>query len=455
MSKKIKKILKRLAVIPDYIIFLFLIPVLLTGLLFAIPWILNQSKIWKSECRGNRKALILRRFTLEKIIKRGYAPLLSFRNPSLKWVGILDPVNSQRTKIQIADDLHLMTWKLPKIVRLMDKKGFAANSMLFREIIAVFKTARYCVNEQIGVLRIYKYDYPALQACLISALIKIPFIVDVMTNFELIRRLTGNVYYLKRLNRLPFFRTFARPATNWLLGLPLRKANRVLGRNKNNYEHAFALGAPIDRLSLLRISNFNAKFNSYNPEQPPPKPAEYPYLLFVGRLVDIKYPEDVLAAFELAAPHIPDYRLVIIGDGALRKVIKQKKEHSKYKDRIMLMGACASEIVFDWTAHAKVALCPYSGSTLVEAMLCSIPIIAYDVEWHAEIVIDDYTGFLVPFANVEALAEKLIYVVHNYEEAKLVGQRGRELTRVAFDKEKILEKESMIYRQVLQIPVLD
>ena len=121
----------------------------------------------------------------------------------------------------------------------------------------------------------------------------------------------------------------------------------------------------------------------------------------------------------------------------------------------MLMGACANEIVFDWTAHAKVALCPYSGSTLVEAMLCSIPVIAYDVEWHAEIVIDDYTGFLVPFANIEALAEKLIYVVRNYEEAKLVGQRGRELVRVAFDKEKILEKESMIYRQVLQIRGLD
>ena len=276
-----------------------------------------------------------------------------------------------------------------------------------------------------------------------------------MANFELIRRLTGKVYYFRQLNRLPFIRIFARAATNWLLGLPLRYASRVLGRNKNNYEHAFALGAPVDKLSLLRISNFNAKYNSYNPEQPPAKPAEYPYLLFVGRLVEIKYPEDVLAAFELAAPHIPDYRLVIIGDGALRNVVKQKREHSEYKDRIMLMGACASEIVFDWTAHAQVAVCPYSGSTLVEAMLCSIPVIAYDVEWHAEIVIDDYTGFLVPFANVEALAEKLIYVVRKYEEAKLVGRRGRELVRVAFDKKKILEKESMIYRQVLQIRGLD
>ena len=235
----------------------------------------------------------------------------------------------------------------------------------------------------------------------------------------------------------------------------MRHASRVLGRNKNNYEHAFALGAPVDRLSLLRISNFDAKYNSYSPEQSPKKPAEYPYLLFVGRLVEIKYPEDVLAAFELAAQYIPAYRLVIIGDGALRKVVAQKKEHSEYKDRIVLMGACPSEIVFDWTANAKVALCPYSGSTLVEAMLCNIPVIAYDVEWHAEIVIDDYTGFLVPFANVEAMAEKMIYVVRNYEEAKMVAKRGRELARVAFDKKKISEKESMIYRQVLQIPGFD
>lgn len=455
MDKKVKKILKNAAVVPDYIIFLLILPVLLLGLLFAIPWILNQRKIWNSTCRGNRKALILRRFTLDKLLNRGYAPLLPFQNPSLKWVGMLDPVNSKRTNVQIAGDLYLMTWKSPKIVRLMGNIGFTANSMLFRELIAIFKTVRYCVKERIGVLRIYKYDYPALQACFVSALIKIPFIVDIIANFELVRRLTGKVYYFRKLNRLPFIRIIARAATNWLLGLPLRYASRVLGRSKHTYEHAFALGAPVDKLSLLRISNFSAKYNSYNPEQPPPKPAEYPYLLFVGRLVEIKYPEDVLSAFELVAPHIPDYRLVIIGDGALRDVVKQKKEHSKYKDRIVLMGACANEIVFDWTAHAKVALCPFSGLTLVEAMLCSIPVIAYDVEWHAEMVIDDYTGYLVPFANIEALADRLIYVLRNYEEAKLVGRRGRELVQVAFDKEKILEKESMIYKQVLQIRELD
>ena len=114
----------------------------------------------------------------------------------------------------------------------------------------------------------------------------------------------------------------------------------------------------------------------------------------------------------------------------------------------MLRGF-ANLLVFNWTAHAKVAICPYSGFTLIEPMLCSIPVIAYDVEWHAEIVIDDYTGFLVPFRDIAALAEKMIYVVHNYDEAKIVAQRGCELARVAFNKQKILEKESMFYRRAL------
>ena len=96
-----------------------------------------------------------------------------------------------------------------------------------------------------------------------------------------------------------------------------------------------------------------------------------------------------------------------------------------------------------------MAICPYSGSTLVEAMLCSIPIIAYDVEWHAEVVIDDYTGFLVPFACIKALAEKIVNVIQNYEEAKAVGRRGRDLAQIVFDKERISKKESMYYIQAL------
>jgi len=449
MAKKSTRIFRKVLLPFDYTCFVFFFLLCLVGLLFAIPWILKQRKTWNDSGRGSRKALILRGLNMAKLMKVGYELLLPYRNPDMKWIGFLDPTNSLKTKIKISDDLYLITWETPKIITFIEKIKFKTTSMLFRQYISIFKIASFCVKERIGVLRAYKHDYPALQAFLVSSFIKIPFIVDICGNFELAYRLTGKLFYFIELNKLSFFRIFAHRANSWLLGLPLRHAFHVFGRNKCCYEHAFALGAPVERMSLLRISNFSADFNSYNPEQPTVKPAEYPYFLLVGRLVEVKFPLDVLAAFDIAASHLPEHRLVIIGDGAIRDDVEQRKERSEYKDRIVLLGACSSHTVLDWTAHATVSLCPLSGSTLVEALLCGVPVIAYDVAWHPEIVIDNYTGFLVPFRNTAELAEKMVDVAHNHEEAKIVAMRGRELARVAFDKQKILEKESMFYRQAL------
>ena len=362
----------------------------------------------------------------------------------------MDPANSRKTSVKIIDDLYLIAWQSPKLFNILEKAGFFGTSIIFRELIAVFRVTNFCIKERIGLIRAYNFNYAGLQAYLVSSFIKIPYVVDVAGNLELIYRLNRKAYYFKTLNRTPIIRIFARAAMNWLLGLPLRHASRVFGRNKNNYEHAFALGAPIDRLSLLRISNFNAVFNNYNPEKAPAKPAEYPYILFVGRLAKINFPLDVIDAFNIAAAKLPQHRLIIIGDGPIREKIEQGRLRSDFKDRIILLGACSSNTVFNWTAHAKVAICPFSGSTLAEAMLCGIPIIAYDVEWHAEVIIEDYTGYLVPFRNFVALADKIVKVVCNYEEAKILGLRGRELARILFDKEKIKEKESRYYMQVLK-----
>lgn len=449
VTKIINKIVKNILRVVDYTIFIVFFLLCSVALFFTIPWILKQRKIWNNSVKGSPKALILRGFTVKKIIEYGYELILPYRNPSLKWTGFLDPANEVKTEIRITDDFYLITWKSPKIVKIMEKIKLKATAIFFRELIAVFRIIIYCVQEHIGVLRVYKHDYPALQAFLVSIFINVPYIVDICGNFELIRRLTGRVYYFRELNKLPFMKTFAGEANNILLGLPLRHAFRVLGRNKTCYEHAFALGAPVERMSLIRISNFSADFNSYNPEQPTSNPAEYPYFLLVGRLVEVKFPFDVLAAFELSAPHLSEHRLVIIGDGGIRDDVEKRRELSEYKDRIMLLGRCPSERVLNWTAHATAAICPYSGSTLVEAMLCGIPIIAYDVAWHPEIVIDNYTGFLVPFRNIEALAEKMIDVARNHEEAKIMAMRGRELALAAFDKQKIQEKESTYYRQAL------
>lgn len=449
MNKRVGRIIKKAAIVPDYIILLLVLTVMVAGLPFTIPWILKQRKIWRTKCKGNPRALFIRGFTVEKVKERGYWYLLPFQNHSLKWLGIMDPANKVEAKIAIFANFYLIAKKSPDIVGIFERLGLAATAIIIREVIGIIKVTMFCVSEKIGVLRVYGHNYQALEAFLVSFIIKIPFIIDISGNYELIYRLIGKTFYFKTLNKIPIIKKLAHPATNWLLGWPMHHAFHIFGRNKNNYEHAFALGAPVNRLSMLRISNFNAAFNSFDPEQPPARPANYPYILFVGRLAKINFPLDVIDAFNIAAVKLRDHRLVIIGDGKIRPAVENRIKQSVYQDRIVFLGRCSSDIVLNWTAHAAVAMCPYSGSTLVEAMLCETPVIAYDIEWHAEIVIDNYSGFLVPFRDIDAFAAKLVHVINHEEEAKQVARRGRYLTSIAFNKERISEQESRIYAQAL------
>jgi glycosyltransferase involved in cell wall biosynthesis len=423
--------------------------------ILSLPWVLKKRKRWISSAKGNPKVLIVHGFNASELQIRGYEFLLPFRNHRIKWVGLFDPVNSSNEDIRVEDDFFLIARRLPKLIKFVTLIGLKATSTIFREFYSVYKIADFCVQEKVGILRAYKHNFPALRVYLVSCLIKIPFIVDITGNYELIRRLNGKPFYFRQLTKIPFFRIFAPALTNWLLGLPLKHATYILGRNKNNYEHAFALGAAVEKMSLLRVSNFNQAFNVYDPDQLPPPPMEAPYVLFVGRLVLIKFPFDVIDAFEMAAAKLADYRLVMIGDGALRQEVVQRIESSAFKDRIVFLGSCSSDTVFNWTAHAKIAVCPFSGYTLAESMLCGVPVIAYDVENHSEVVIDGYTGFLVPFRNIRALSKAIVSVANNYEEARSIGLRGRELARVAYDKERIMEKEGMVYIQALDLPAPD
>ena len=189
MAKRSRKIIRKIVSVLDYIFLVSIFPFCLIGLLCAIPWISKQRAIWNNSVKGSPKALILHQFTLEKVMNRGFELLSPFRNPSIKWLGFLDPKNFQETSIKITDDFYLMTWKSPRIVDFLEKIKFGATSIVLGELIAVFKVTSFCVKNQIVVLRVYKHDYPALQACMVSSFIKIPFIVDIIGNFELISRL--------------------------------------------------------------------------------------------------------------------------------------------------------------------------------------------------------------------------------------------------------------------------
>jgi hypothetical protein len=144
MVKRLKKMGKSLIRVIDHMLFAILLSFSFMVLPFLTPWILKQRRIWKNNAKRNPKALFVQKMNPEISKKIGFEYLLRFRNPCFKWIGFIDPVNEQNDDIQIADDVHILLRKLPKLVKFIADNGFGATAILIREIVAVFRITNIC-----------------------------------------------------------------------------------------------------------------------------------------------------------------------------------------------------------------------------------------------------------------------------------------------------------------------
>jgi glycosyltransferase involved in cell wall biosynthesis len=66
------------------------------------------------------------------------------------------------------------------------------------------------------------------------------------------------------------------------------------------------------------------------------------------------------------------------------------------------------------------------GYTLIEAGLTGVPVVSYDYDFHAEIVVDGEMGFLVPLRDVRALADRVCRLLADPAAARAMGARLRQ-----------------------------
>lgn len=72
------------------------------------------------------------------------------------------------------------------------------------------------------------------------------------------------------------------------------------------------------------------------------------------------------------------------------------------------------------------------GRVLVESMQFKVPCVATDSGGSTEVVIDGRTGFLVPWKDPQAMADKVSYLIRHPEERARLGATGRDFVRDRF-----------------------
>lgn len=147
---------------------------------------------------------------------------------------------------------------------------------------------------------------------------------------------------------------------------------------------------------------------------------------------------------------------VIVGDVAHPKhkqwLAKLKSKAENLAGRVIFTGALANV----WEAVCSLDIlvhCAYLepfGRVLLEAMVCQKPVVAFAGGGVDEIVKDNQTGYLIPYRDVDLMAEKLLELIDNPEKRQQFGVNGYERVRQKFDIKKQIEQIDQVYSTLLK-----
>ena len=170
---------------------------------------------------------------------------------------------------------------------------------------------------------------------------------------------------------------------------------------------------------------------------------ERPLILHVARLVEVKGTRYLLRAFATVARRHDQMRLVIIGDGPLRKSLQALAASLGMQERVEFLGALPHAQVLAWMRKAVMLALPGIrtatgreeglGMVLLEAAATGVPIIGSRVGGIPECILDGRTGFLVPEHDESALAGRMAELLENPVKRHQMGVAGRALVESRFN----------------------
>jgi len=194
-----------------------------------------------------------------------------------------------------------------------------------------------------------------------------------------------------------------------------------------------------------------------------------PYVLFVGRitrqkgvthLVDaIRYlPTDTQIVLCAGAPDTPE-----IATELREKVDAARKDHPRI---IWIEKMVSRQETIQLYSHARVFCCPsvYEpfGIINLEAMACRAPVVASATGGIKEVVVDDKTGYLVPFDQdpvtsfprdpvkfAQDLAARINELLRHPEKCKRFGDAGRQRVEDIFSWTAIAHQTIDLYKRLI------
>jgi len=139
------------------------------------------------------------------------------------------------------------------------------------------------------------------------------------------------------------------------------------------------------------------------------------------------------------------------GTDADRRRIEHQARESGVADRIRLLGHGDSRRVM-WASDASVLLSTTEGFGLVivESMLCGLVPLRTPSAGASDQIVDGKTGFIVPFGDDRALAERLQTLFTDRELARRMSEAAHGYARSRFTRRVMAEQTEAVYLDAIR-----
>lgn len=178
-----------------------------------------------------------------------------------------------------------------------------------------------------------------------------------------------------------------------------------------------------------------------------------PRLLFVGRVVYQKGLDILLDA--LAGLKKSSWKLDIVGDGPRREKLQAQSRELGIADRLSFLGWQNGKDLVRRYADANLFVYPsrHEGmpNAVLEAMACSLPVLATHISGNEELVAHKQTGLLVPSEDAHALRAALSELLPDPDGRQRMGATARKRVETQYSWQRVSKEYLDLMQRVLEL----
>ncbi|MHA1284638.1 MAG: glycosyltransferase [Promethearchaeota archaeon] len=180
-------------------------------------------------------------------------------------------------------------------------------------------------------------------------------------------------------------------------------------------------GIEIDKIQKLKfqeIEDYKELFNNQ----------KFFKIINVGRLAEVKGHKILIDAFEIVKNFIPESKLIIIGDGNLKKQLLIKIRNKKLENDVFLLGLKKNPFKYMHKCDLFVLSSLHEAlpTTLLEAMVVGLPVISSNCNFGPkEIIGQNKYGLLAKVNDYNDLAQKIILLGTNQKKLKYYRKKAK------------------------------